>query len=271
MKEIRAAAEDFRPLVLGGDAATTAELGRTLTAGGEPHAVRDLEGRAPTRYDLEGAALLVYAISGDEPSAADEEALRLADRKGVGTVGLVVGATRPEPIELPHVLATAVVTVSPGRPLPLDEIVAQIAEQADENASALAAKLPVLRRTVCESLVQRFSRQNGVLGVAVFIPGADLPVLTLNQIRMVLRIATAYGEEIDRDRALELLAVVGAGLGLRALARQALGLVPGPGWALKGAIAYAGTRALGEAAIRYFEAGGQERLRRPRESVRPRS
>jgi uncharacterized protein (DUF697 family) len=270
VKEIKAAAEDFRPLVLGGDAVTSAELRRALTAGGDAHAVRDLEGRAPTQYDLEGAALLVYAIRG-EPSAADEEAVRLADRKSVDAVALVVEASRGEPIELPHVLATAVVTVGPGRPLPLDEIGAQIAEHADENGPALAAKLPVLRRTVCESLVQRFSRQNGVLGVAVFIPGADLPVLTLNQIRMVLRIAAAYGEEIDRERAFELLAVVGAGLGFRALARQALAFVPGPGWALKGAIAYAGTRALGEAAGRYFEAGGQERLRRARESVRRRS
>lgn len=271
MKEIKAAAEDFRPLVLAGDAATTAELRRLLTAGGEPHAIRDLEGRAATQYDLEGAGLLVYALRGDGLSTADEEALRLADRKGVGTVALVVGTARPEPVELPHVLATAVVTVASGVPLPLDEIVAQIAEQADENGPALAAKLPVLRQAVCQSLVQRFSRQNGILGVAVFIPGADLPVLTLNQIRMVLRIAAAYGEEIDRERAVELLAVVGAGLGFRALARQALAFVPGPGWALKGAVAYAGTRALGEAAIRYFEARGHERLRRPRESVRPRS
>ena len=29
---------------------------------------------------------------------------------------------------------------------------------------------------------------------------------------------------------------------------------PGVGWAVKGSIAYAGTRALGEAAVRYFSA-----------------
>ena len=32
----------------------------------------------------------------------------------------------------------------------------------------------------------------------------------------------------------------------------AMGLVPVAGWAVKGVIAYAGTRALGEAAVRYF-------------------
>jgi uncharacterized protein (DUF697 family) len=84
----------------------------------------------------------------------------------------------------------------------------------------------------------------------VFIPGADLPVLALQQVRMLLRIEQAYGLDADpRERAPELLATVAAGLGLRAVARQALSVVPVAGWAVKGAIAYAGTRALGQAAI----------------------
>jgi len=88
----------------------------------------------------------------------------------------------------------------------------------------------------------------------VFVPGVDLPVLTLNQVRLVLRIAVAYGEPVDNQRALELAGIVGAGFGLRALARELLDLVPVAGWAVKGAVAYSGTRAIGEAAVRYFEA-----------------
>jgi len=79
-------------------------------------------------------------------------------------------------------------------------------------------------------------------------------VLTLNQIRMVLRICAAYGLEVDGQRAPELVATIGAGLGFRALARELLDFVPVLGWAVKGAVAYAGTRALGEAAVRYCEA-----------------
>jgi uncharacterized protein (DUF697 family) len=63
-----------------------------------------------------------------------------------------------------------------------------------------------------------------------------------------------YGHNVDRRRAVELLGVLGTGFGLRTIAREALDFVPGPGWLLKGAVAYGGTRALGEAAIRYFEA-----------------
>jgi uncharacterized protein (DUF697 family) len=82
-----------------------------------------------------------------------------------------------------------------------------------------------------------------------------MPVLTLNQARLVLRIAAAHGQEIDARRAPELLGVVGGGFGFRALAGELLDVVPVAGWALKGAVAYTGTRAIGEAAFRYFEAG----------------
>src|SRR5688572_31706532 len=50
---------------------------------------------------------------------------------------------------------------------------------------------------------------NAVLGAAIFVPGADFPVLTLNQLRLVLRLAQAHGEEIDAQRVPEILAVVG--------------------------------------------------------------
>ena len=73
----------------------------------------------------------------------------------------------------------------------------------------------------------------------MFIPGADLPIMTVNQIRLVLRIADAYGFEIDRERLPEVLAVIGSAFGFRALARRTIGLVPLVGWAVKGAIAVA--------------------------------
>jgi uncharacterized protein (DUF697 family) len=69
-----------------------------------------------------------------------------------------------------------------------------------------------------------------------------------------MRLAVAHGEPLDRHRAGELLGVVGAGFGFRAVAREALDLIPVAGWAVKGGVAYAGTKAIGEAAVRYFEA-----------------
>ena len=255
---MRSAVADVRPLVLAGAPARVAELRAALVEGGDPSALRDASGRALAPSDLEGADVLVYVIDGVRPSGEDEAALRLVDRRRVDVVCVVVAPV--DVVAVPYVPASDVVVVRPEDALPLEAIVGRIAERAGETGFALAAKLPALRRAVCDGIVRRVSRQNAVLGAAIFIPGADLPALTLNQLRMILQIAAAYGEEIDRERALELVAVLGAGFGFRALARQAVAFVPGPGWAAKGGIAYAGTRAVGHAAIRYFEAGGSRRM-----------
>jgi uncharacterized protein (DUF697 family) len=266
-KEVKAAAEDFRPLLVGGAPGTARKLHEALVAAGDEQAVRDVSGREVSPYDLEGAALLLWCVEGERPNEADEHTFRLADRKDVDVICVLVGAG-PEATDIPYVLATDVIRVPPGKEIPLDVVVERIAERADEKGYSLAAKLPVLRPAVCEAIVRRFSRQNGILGAAIFIPGADFPVLTLNQVRMVFRIAAAYGEEIDRERAVELLAVLGAGLGFRAVARQALGVFPVAGWAVKGGIAFVATRALGEAAIAYFEHGGTHGLLEKVGSVR---
>jgi uncharacterized protein (DUF697 family) len=161
-------------------------------------------------------------------------------------------------VTIPYVLATDVVPVHAGQGFPVDAIARVIASRLGEEGAPLAARLPVLRRAVADVLVASFSRRCGVVAAAVFIPGADLPVLALHQVRMLLRIEQAYGLDADpRERAPELLATVAAGLGLRAVARQLLGVVPVAGWAVKGAVAYAGTRALGEAAIKRLEVPGQ--------------
>ena len=70
------------------------------------------------------------------------------------------------------------------------------------------------------------------------------------------------GEELGLDRAVEILSIVGTGFVLRTLARQALDFVPGFGWAVKGAVGFSGTIALGQAAIAYFESGAPLRVSR---------
>ena len=130
-----------------------------------------------------------------------------------------------------------------------------LAAVCGDAALSLARRLPVLRRAVVHRLIDHTARQNGVVGAVVFVPGADMPVMTLNQVRMVLKMAAAYGEDVGLERAAEILSVLAAGLGLRTLARQALDVVPVAGWALKGAVGYSGTVAIGTAAQAYFEAG----------------
>lgn len=270
VKEIKAADEDVPPLVVAGARGPATAVIEGLGADGDPNALRDLTGREVTSYDLKGAALLVYVVEGGTPSPEDENVLRLADRNDVEVVCILAGATT-HPIDVPYVEATSVVVAPDGHPAPVGRVAEVAASLTEENGYQLAARLPALRPAVVQAIVRRFSRQNGILGVAIFVPGADFPVLTLNQLRMVFRMAAAYGQEIDRERIPEVLAVVGAGLGFRTVAREALGFVPGLGWAVKGGVAYVGTKALGKAASAYFEQGGPSGLARAADAVRSRS
>ena len=260
VKELRVTAADLRPLLVGGAPERAKEIHDALEKGAEPGAIRILA--APTAYDFEGANVLVYAVDGTVPGEEDEKAFQLASRKGVEIVCVVFGASAEDPPTIPYVLDSDVIPVPPGAPLPLESIAERAADRAGDSSHHLAARVPALREAVVQEIIKRFALQNGVLGVAIFIPGADFPVLTLNQIRMVLRIASAHGERLDRERAFEVLSVVAAGLGFRTVARQLVGFVPGLGWAVKGGVAYAATLALGEAADAYFAAGGTRMIER---------
>ena len=232
IKELKAA-DDRRPLAIGGAAEIARTLERELTRGGDPAAVRV---GAP-----EGAAVYVHIATGD-----DEAALRGARRARVPIVAVAF-----DDAQLPYVLATDVVRVGPGERMPVDRIVVAVAARLGESGAPLAGRVPALRGAVGDRIVASFARKNGIVGAAVFVPGADLPVLALNQVRMLLLLDQAYGLDLDpRQRLPEIAAAVGAGLGLRTVARELLDFVPVAGWAVKGGVAYAGTRALGEAATR---------------------
>jgi len=243
VKESRATEADVRPLVVAGARELVPVLARELARGGDPQAVR--EGGT-----FERPAVLVYIVGG-ALSESDERELKGARRERIPIVLVAAGPGLVEPV--PYVLATSIVRVPAGSGFPVAEIVETIAGLIGDDAVGLAARLPVLRKPVAEALVSRYARQNGLIGAAVFVPGADFPVLTLNQLRLVMRLARAHGLEIGPQRFVELAGVVGGGLGFRALARQLLGAVPFAGWAVKGGVAYGGTKAVGEAATRYFE------------------
>jgi uncharacterized protein (DUF697 family) len=244
VREVRKGSGSRKPLVVSGARELADALRRELVRDGDPTAVRG--------GSVEGAAALVFVLA-HELTAEDEAELRRADEQGVPVV--VVG---PEPTTpIPYVLATDVIPLRAGEGFPVAELATLLGGKLDEEATQIAARLPVLRRGIAEALIARVALQNGILGAAIFVPGTDFPVLTLNQLRLVLRLAQAHGQEIDGQRAPEILAVIGGGLGFRALARQALSVVPVAGWAVKGAFAYTGTRALGEAALRYFDARGE--------------
>ncbi len=222
-----------RPIVLGGARELQGALARGLSAGGSSSLVRE-------NGAVENAAVLVWL------GAADEAQFRAASQARVPVVAVT------EADSLPYVLDTALVRVERGSGLPVEAVARKIAHLLGEDGAALGAALPVLREHVVGELIARTARRNATIAAAVWIPGVDFPVLTLNQLRLVLRIAAVYGHEGGSALLPEAAGVVGAACGFRATARKMTSVLSAGAFATRGAVAYAGTRAVGEAARRRF-------------------
>lgn len=120
---------------------------------------------------------------------------------------------------------------------------------------AYAIAFPFVRRPLARDAVQNTALQNAAVGLVPFLPGADLPIMTLNQAKMVLQIGAAYGQQIDKGRWKEIAAVVGVAYLSRGLVRRLVAAVPVLGFAIRAGVAYGTTAAMGYGVIEYFEGG----------------
>lgn len=218
--------------------------------------LRDLLG-SPTGTPT-GARLAVAAPGGD----VDEVGAMLARRRAAGDAGLAVLVGGPaerrrmeadlraghgiEPADLVHVASLE----GPGGRTVLDAV----ARGFGADAPAAARHLPALRPGVGRRIVRDSALRAAVVG-ALPVPGAHLPALAVLQIRMVASLSAAHDRPLGPERVLEALAIIGAGFGWRAVGRSSVRFVPGVGWAASGAVAYLGTRAIGEAALARLSAG----------------
>jgi uncharacterized protein (DUF697 family) len=135
-----------------------------------------------------------------------------------------------------------------------------IVRRLPDESFALARALGFVRAPFVEGATQKTALQNAAIAAVFFLPGADMPLLTLNQVKLFLLIAGVHGAGLDRERFAQLALLLASGLGFRALARKLVGLVPVLSWALRGGVGYSATVAIGKAAQEYFERGGTLKL-----------
>lgn len=218
-------------------------------------ALVDVEVMEPgTIVRVDSSADVVVVLVG---SGSVDVVMTLADlrRRCVPTVAV---ALRDQVGELPRLIEHPVddVVVGPDADELLHGPLADwVTRRLPGKHTAVAHNFEFMRRSVAREAAKATAWQNAVIGGVSIIPGADMPLMTLNQGKMLLQIAAAYGQQLGGERIKELGAVVGGGFLFRAFARQALTLVPGFGWAIKAAVGYTGTIAMGNAAIAYFERG----------------
>jgi uncharacterized protein (DUF697 family) len=139
--------------------------------------------------------------------------------------------------------------------------------EAVQNHLALARRYPIFRLAVAREVINDTSFANATYalgtGLAEVIPAlnipfnvADMVILTKNQAIMVYKLGLGLGLPPRwQDHATQLGGVVGAGFVWRQVARQLVGLIPVWGIVPKVAVAYAGTFAVGEAVIYWYQTG----------------
>ncbi len=222
------------------------QLAKELGAGAVPGAVM-----AHDASHLPSADVLVRIIAG-EPSAEDEELVRVADRRGTPVV--VVQLWPQADWKPPFVLSPFVVECQTGKGFPLDEIAGRIFE-ASEHGTLHAARMPVLKETIASALVRRSVLRSALLGVGSSDKGATRPLIALEQVRLLARLRTTTTGSAESDA----LPAIAAGVGLvlasgfvfRSIARAAREALPAP--VADAAVAAGGTWALAKA-LRVFEA-----------------
>jgi len=148
-----------------------------------------------------------------------------------------------------------------------EELIPTMIEASPEAALVIGRELPAYRRRAAQRIIRNATLVSLAAGLEP-IPLVDIPILLGTQIRLVLRLAALYGEEVDSadvtKHARELIAIMAGGLGLRYLAEQGAKVMPFGGDFLAGAIAGAGTWAMGQVALEYYEGGKQVNPRRIR-------
>jgi uncharacterized protein (DUF697 family) len=141
-----------------------------------------------------------------------------------------------------------------------EELIPAMIDASPEAALVIGRELPTYRRSAAQRIIRNATLLSLAAGLEPF-PLVDIPILLGNQIRLVLRLAALYGEQVDSAdvtrHVRELIAIMAGGLGLRYLAEQAAKAVPFGGDFISGAIAGAGTWAMGQVVLEYY-AGGKK-------------
>lgn len=133
-------------------------------------------------------------------------------------------------------------------------------------AVPLGREIQGIRQLAARRIIRQAALLAGILG-AQPIPLLDLPFQIMLQSGMVMRVGASYGFAPGGGLNREIIISVAGALAFRYLAQSVIKLAPLIGWAAGGALAAGSTLLIGEAAIRYYAAGGKipfgQWLRRP--------
>jgi uncharacterized protein (DUF697 family) len=136
-----------------------------------------------------------------------------------------------------------------------EQLLPALLDTAPRVAVALGREIQCLRRLAVRRLIRQAALFAGMVG-AQPIPLLDIPLQAALQVGLVMRVGAVYGRAPTGGVSREILGTVASSLGVRYLALALVKFVPLFGWAVGGVLGFTMTLLLGEAGIRYYEAGG---------------
>jgi uncharacterized protein (DUF697 family) len=155
--------------------------------------------------------------------------------------------------------------------VPIETARCQLAAAIDATRlPALGRHLPALRPAAALELVKTTSWANAQFAAfsnistlvpligSLFSAGADMIVLTKNQMLLVYKLAAVHGRDLNDRRQIiaEMAPIVGAGFLWRTVARELATFLPAfLGFVPKVAVSYTGTYVIGQSAHQYFALG----------------
>jgi len=250
------------------DAGTTRTLVRTDFG---PFTLIDTPGHLPELMEsgMDLASVIVFLIDGTKGLQAKDRELYETIKKlnkptiiGVNKIDALSGEESGDKVANEVAVSLGVAGVIPvsGRTGVniAEELIPAMIDASPEAALVIGRELPAYRRNAAQRIIRNATLISLAAGLEP-LPLVDIPILLGNQIRLVLRLAALYGEPVDSANTTrhlrELIAVMAGGLGLRYLAEQAAKAIPFGGDFISGAIAGAGTWAMGQVILEYYESG----------------
>lgn len=213
-------------------------------------------------YALDQAALVVYLLDGTQ-------GLKATDYRWIATIRasgrpLLLALNKSDQIEsvaaavadTERRIGMSIIPISARTGLNVEErLLPAMLDAVPRLAVPLGREIVCLRRLASRRVIRQAALVSGMVG-AQPVPMLDLPVQAIIQVGVVMRVGAAYGYVPSGGINREVLGTVVSTFGLRYLALALVKIVPILGWALSGAMSGIMTLLIGEAAIRYYEAGG---------------
>jgi uncharacterized protein (DUF697 family)/GTP-binding protein EngB required for normal cell division len=212
-------------------------------------------------------ALVVYLLDGEAGVRPDDfrwvAALRTGGRPllvALNKIDIITdSAARLE--EASHKLGMPVIALSAKTGMNVEEgLLTAMLDASPRLAVPLGREIMSLRRVAARRVIRQAAILSGLMG-AQPVPMLDIPLQAVVQVGVVMRVGAAYGYTPTGGMNKEVMGTVVSTLGLRFLVLALVKFIPFVGSIVSGVLCGVMTYFLGEAAIRYYEAGATVPLR----------